>query len=87
LLLGLNGLLNGGAHLLIIEALRAAEASAVAPYKYTSLLWSVLFSVVVFAHLPGPGTVLGALLVVAGGLYILRREQRAATVRAHAVPR
>lgn len=84
LLLGLNGLLNGGAHLFIIESLRVAEASAVAPYKYTSLLWSVLFSVLVFAHVPGPGTVTGALLVVAGGLYILRREQQRAAATARA---
>lgn len=82
-LLGLNGLLNAGAHLFIIEALRVAEASAVAPYKYTALLWSVLYSVIMFGHVPGPATVAGALLVVAGGLYILRREQqRAAAARA-----
>lgn len=87
LLLGLNGVLNAGAHLLIIESLRVAEASAVAPYKYTALLWSVIFSVLVFAHVPGPGTIAGALLVVAGGLYILRREQRAAAALARASPR
>jgi drug/metabolite transporter (DMT)-like permease len=48
------------------------------------LLWSVLFSVLVFAHVPGPGTVTGALLVVAGGLYILRREQQRAAATARA---
>ncbi len=76
-LLALNGLFNGTAHLLIIESLRVAEASAVAPYKYTALLWSVVFSVTLFAEVPDALTVAGALLVVASGLYILRREQRA----------
>jgi drug/metabolite transporter (DMT)-like permease len=76
-LLALNGLFNGGAHLLIIESLRIAEASAVGPYKYSALLWSLVFSIAVFAELPDALTVLGALLVVMSGLYILRREQRA----------
>ena len=82
MLAGFTGILliprpGTGAHLLIIESLRVAEASALAPYKYTGLVWGLVFSVVVFAEIPDVPTVAGALLVVASGLYILRRERRA----------
>ena len=73
--LSLNGALNACAHLAVIESLRAAEASAVAPYKYTALIWSVILGAVVFSQVPGPMTVVGALIVVASGLYILHRER------------
>ena len=75
LLLAFNGVLNAAAHLAIIESLRLAEASAVAPYKYTALIWSVFLGAVVFGQVPDAFTVTGALLVVGAGLYILRRER------------
>ncbi|MGH6913764.1 MAG: DMT family transporter [Geminicoccales bacterium] len=77
-----NGLVNGGAHFLIIEAYRLAQAPVVSPFKYSILIWAVLFGYLVWGHVPDAWIAIGALPVVASGLYILHREHRlAAAVR------
>jgi S-adenosylmethionine uptake transporter len=75
-LLLINGILNGGAHFLIIEALRLGEASAVAPYKYTGLIWGVLLGLVVWGDVPSPWVIGGAILIAISGLSLLRNEYR-----------
>ena len=70
-----NGILNGAAHFLIIEALRLGEASAVAPYKYTALIWGALLGIVIWGDLPDLWMISGAVLIVLSGLYLLRRER------------
>ena len=72
------GLSSGIAHTCIVKAMEAAPASVVAPLGYSSLVWATLLGFVVFGHLPDGFTVLGALLIVSGGLYIFYRERRAA---------
>ena len=74
----LNGLVNGSAHFLIIEAYRHAQAPVVAPFKYSMLLWAALFGFLIWGHVPGVWLVAGAVPVVASGLYILHREHRLA---------
>jgi drug/metabolite transporter (DMT)-like permease len=44
-------------------------------------LWSVAIGWVVFSDAPGIGTLAGAALIVASGLYILHRELRRARQR------
>jgi len=73
-LLALSGCLLGAAHFLLIEAFRLAEAGLVAPFKFTNMLWAVLFGFIIWGELPDRWVLAGALLVVASGLYILRRE-------------
>ena len=73
-LFAVNGLVLGGAYFFLIEALRLAEASVVAPYKYVTLLWAILIGMVLWGDLPDLRMLAGALLVVASGLYILHRE-------------
>ena len=74
-LLLVNGVLNGAAHFLIIEALRLGEASAIAPYKYTALIWGVLLGIVIWGDLPDLWMISGAALIVVSGLYLLSQEQ------------
>jgi len=72
------GLSSGIAHTCIVKAMEAAPASVISPYGYSSLVWATLLGFVVFGHLPDGFTVLGALLIVSGGLYIFYRERRLA---------
>jgi drug/metabolite transporter (DMT)-like permease len=57
-----------------IIAFRTGEASAVAPFDYSRLLFAVLFGLVFFAEVPDAGTLAGAALIVASTIYIARRE-------------
>lgn len=69
-----SGALIAGAHYLMIEAFRQGEAALVAPFKYTSMVWAVLFGFLFFADLPDGWTLFGAAMVILAGLYILHRE-------------
>ncbi len=71
-----SGALIAGAHYLMIEAFRLGEAALVAPFKYTSMVWALLFGFLIFGDLPDAWTLLGAGVVVLAGLYVLRRETR-----------
>jgi drug/metabolite transporter (DMT)-like permease len=73
-LLVLVGLIGGCAQWLLTEAYASSQVSAVAPYSYSGLLWSILLGWVVFGDVPGPAMLLGSVLIVAAGLYILHRE-------------
>lgn len=74
LLLVLVGLIGGIAQVMLTEAYASAQVSALGPYSYTSILWSVAIGWVVFSHAPGWSTVGGSGLIVVSGLYILHRE-------------
>jgi drug/metabolite transporter (DMT)-like permease len=71
-----SGLLIGGAHYMHIECFRLAEAATIAPFRYTSIVWGVLFGFVFFGQLPGPWVIAGGALVITSGLYIMHREHR-----------
>ncbi len=80
-LLALNGALNGGAHFLMIEALRLGEAATVVPFKYSGLVWGLLLGFLVWRHVPNAWMLVGAALVAGSGLYLLRLEFRPAPRR------
>ncbi len=73
-LLALSGFLLGAAHYLLIEAFRHAEAGLIAPFKYTSIVWAVIFGFVVWGDIPDRWIIIGASLVIGSGLYIFHRE-------------
>ncbi len=75
-LLALAGCLMGGAHFLMIEAFRHAEAVTVSAFRYSSVVWAVLLGALVWGHLPDTPMMLGAALVVGSGLFILHRETK-----------
>jgi len=71
-----SGVLVAGAHYLMIEAFRHGEAALVAPFKYSTMVWAVLFGYLFFGDLPDTWTLAGAAVVVFAGLYVLHRETR-----------
>jgi drug/metabolite transporter (DMT)-like permease len=70
------GVCNAGAHFLMIEALRMGEASLLAPFRYTSFLWALLFGYVLWGEVPGLWVALGVGLIICGGLYSVRGERQ-----------
>ena len=79
LILGL-GLAGALGQYLITEAFRLGEASLLAPLEYTALAWGVLLDLAIWGVLPGAVTWIGAAIIVASGLYLIRREGVAAKV-------
>lgn len=77
LALGIAGSLG---QYLITEAFRLGEASLLAPLEYTALVWGVLWDATLWGVLPDAATWLGAAIIVASGLYLVRREGARAAV-------
>jgi drug/metabolite transporter (DMT)-like permease len=69
---GLSGSL---AQVALTEAFRRGEASLIAPLEYTALIWGVLLDVSLWGVLPDGMTWVGAAIIVASGIYLLRRER------------
>ncbi|MCB1509428.1 MAG: DMT family transporter [Hyphomicrobiaceae bacterium] len=59
----------------LIECWREAEISAVAPFRYTIVLWAMLLGYLVLGELPSLWTAIGSLIVVGAGLYTFHRER------------
>lgn len=59
----------------VTEAFRLGEASLIAPLEYTALVWGVLLDLGLWGVLPDGVTWIGAGIIVASGLYLLRRER------------
>lgn len=74
-----SGALIAVAHTLMIEAFRRGEATLVAPFKYSSLLWATLIGYLIFGELPDRWTIVGAMIIVLAGIYVFRREAQLRT--------
>lgn len=61
----------------MIGAYKAGEAAIVAPMQYSQILWATVFGVIFFNEVPETRTLIGALVIIASGLYIVLRESRA----------
>ena len=75
-LLALMGLVGSAGMFLIGQGYRYAPAAVIAPFDYSILLWGVLFGWILWQELPDRLVWLGAAIVVASGIYIVRRETR-----------
>jgi drug/metabolite transporter (DMT)-like permease len=58
-----------------ILALRVGEISAVAPFRYSQMLYAMLFGYLVFAEVPDHAMVIGATVIVLSGIYAFHRER------------
>ena len=60
---------------IVVLAFRYADASVLAPFSYTQLLWVSLLGFLIFGEVPDAWTVTGAVFIVASGLYTAHRER------------
>ena len=75
--LALAVVLGIAAYYCIVLATRVGDLSAVAPFRYSRLVFALVIGVVVFGERPDALTLLGSAIIVASGLYTLWRETRA----------
>lgn len=71
------GLVASAGQYLMVQAYRFAPASLLAPFSYSSLLWSTVLGWALFAALPDVWTLAGAVVIVLAGLVAARPERRA----------
>ena len=75
------GCLGGLGHFLVIKAFQAAPASVIAPLGYVELIGTAILGYLIFASFPDALTWIGALIIIASGLYIAMRERKRLGVR------
>ena len=71
----LVGLASTVGQWIVVLAFRYADASVLAPFSYTQLLWVSILGFLIFGEVPGVWTVTGAVFIVASGLYTAHRER------------
>ena len=74
MLMAALGLFAGFGQFAVIKAFEAAPAATVTPFVYSGLVWATLLGYTVFGDLPDLWTIVGALLIVSSGIFVLYRE-------------
>lgn len=70
------GLSGGVGQILLTQSYRYADASTIAPFEYTTMLWTVLVGWIVFAEVPTIEVVGGAAIVIGAGVFVIFRERQ-----------
>ncbi|TIO06499.1 DMT family transporter [Mesorhizobium sp.] len=76
------GFCGGLAQILMTAAYRHAEASVVAPFEYTSMILGIVVGYLAFGDVPTVHMLIGGLIVVAAGIFIIWRERQLGLERA-----
>ncbi|MFC0218127.1 DMT family transporter [Pseudochelatococcus lubricantis] len=69
------GIVGGVGQILLTMSFRYGDASLLAPFDYTTMLWACLFGWLIFSDWPLPAVFVGAAIVIASGLFIVWRER------------
>jgi drug/metabolite transporter (DMT)-like permease len=75
-IIALMGLFSAWGQTCMVHSLRVGEATAVAPFEYSRLLFAAVIGMLFFAEQPSLQTALGAAVIVGSTLYIAVREAR-----------
>lgn len=70
------GLFGGLAQILVTMSLRYADASLLAPFDYTTLVWSMLIGWLFLSSFPEPTTITGAVIVALAGIFTVWNDNR-----------
>ena len=61
--------------LCLIRAFELAQASVLAPFNYSKLIWVALLGYLVFGDLPTANTLAGSGVIIVAGCYVVYRER------------
>jgi len=70
------GILGGIGQILLTQSYRYGDASLVAPFEYTTMIWALLIGWFAFGQWPQPIVLTGAAIVAGAGIFVLWREHQ-----------
>lgn len=73
-IIGMSAPVILAAYVSSIAVMRVGEISFVSPFRYTSLIWALILGWLVFGEWPDMVTLIGAVIVVGSGVFMLYRE-------------
>jgi drug/metabolite transporter (DMT)-like permease len=71
----------------MVQAMRLGEVSAIAPFRYGTVLWALLVGMIAWGEVPNMLALFGIVIVIVPGLVMLARERRLAKARRAALER
>ena len=74
MLLIIVGLTGGVGQILMTQSYRYADASTIAPFDYANMIWAILFGYLLFSEVPLPQVLIGAVVVIGAGIFVIFRE-------------
>ena len=78
-ILTLAGAAVAAANYCLIRALQLADASYIAPLRYSTMLWAIPFGAIVWGDWPTANVLLGSVLLVGSGIYLFTLGSRPAS--------
>lgn len=81
LILGAGACIIAG-YLFSVSSMRWGELWFVTPFRYSALIWALVLGWFVFGDWPNALTLIGAVIVIATGIFTFAREQRVARLAA-----
>ena len=82
--LALIGVLGGFGQIFMTQSYRFADASIIACFDYTSMIFAATLSVLVFNDMPSGRILFGAAIVAGAGLFVIWREHRLGVISSKA---
>lgn len=76
------GVIGGVAQIFLTESYRHADASLIAPFEYSTILWALGLGLLVFGETPSLWTLAGGAIVIGSGVAVALRERRLGIKRA-----
>lgn len=80
------GLIGGMAQIMVTSSYRFGTASMLAPFDYSSMIFATLIGWLAFSEVPTAPILIGAALVIAGGVLIIWRERQLGLDRSKSKP-
>ena len=74
IIVGCMVILGSVGYLLLITSLRLGELSAIMPFRYSRIVFLLIFGVLFFGESPSLSMLLGSALVIVSGIYLMWRE-------------
>ncbi len=71
-------------HFCIVIAFSRSQASVIAPFEYTSIIWALIIEWTIWQYLPAQRTVIGGVIIICAGIYVIYRESLHTTPQAPA---
>ncbi|WP_421362935.1 DMT family transporter [Agrobacterium rosae] len=75
------GMAGGIAQIFLTESYRHAEVSTIAPFEYSSILFGITVSYVLFGDIPTMTMLIGTGIVISAGIFIIFREHQLGLAR------
>jgi drug/metabolite transporter (DMT)-like permease len=70
------GICGGIGQVFLTQCYRFGDASTIAPFDYTSIIWILIASLLVFGTWPSATVLGGTAIVIASGLFVIWRERQ-----------